>query len=781
MAKTDCFKSVGKNIPKIDSLGLSTGEEKFTDDFCFPRQIYCKLVYSSSPFAKIINLDLSGAEKLSGVVEILSYKNTPSLFHTTAGQGFPEPSPYDTKLFDQTVRFVGDRIALIAAENPVIAELAARKIKIEYQEFTPVFNPQQSTSSPPLHFQGEHAVIPVPYLPEKNIAAKVGFEIGAVDSVLKNSDLVINKIYQTHYASHCALEPHSAISYFDSRGRLVIISSTQVPFHARRIVSQILDLPVKFIRVIKPRIGGGFGGKQEILLEPLVALITLRTKRPARLVLSREEVFISTRTRHPMEIELSVGADKQGSLTAISMKALMNTGAYGSHALTVLSNTGSKTLPLFNKIKNIRFHAQSVYTNLPVGGAYRGYGATQGYFALGQQIDILARELKVDVLEIYKQQHIKSGETSPVFEVLGEGKEGTSQNITSCQLTECIDQGAQKIDWYGKRDKRIKNGHWVRGVGMAAGMQGSGIPRVDLASAYIKINDDGSFNLNIGATDLGTGSDTILAQIAAETLHTDPSQLIVLSSDTDTTPFDVGAYASSTTYISGNAVRKCAEKIKTKLISAGAELLQVQPQQVSLENQAVVCRKDKRRCSYEEIARYSLYSENQHQIQATASNFSNQSPPPFIAQFAEVEINPFTGELKLLNFVSAVDCGQPINPLLVEGQVEGAVVNGISYALTEQYKFSSAGRMQNANFKYYHLFRTPDLCKIKTIIVNSYEQSGPFGAKSIGEIAINGPMPAIANAIFDAVGIRLYQSPFTPEKIYQAIHCCHKELTERRQ
>ncbi len=771
----DEFFTIGRSVEKIDAISLATGVERFTDDIAeLHSERFLHIAVLRSPFAhaRITEIDIDDALSTPGVVDVLCYKNVPRVLHTTAGQGYPEPSPYDTVLFDDKVRFVGDRVAAVAAEDIDIAREALSKIRVEYDVLPAVFDPESSVEdgAPTIHDRDEHAVIPAVYKPERNIAAEVDIKFGDVERGLEEADFVVENTYRTHYANHCAIEPHAAFAYFDQRGRLVIVSTTQVPFHARRIVSRVLGVPVSMIRVIKPRIGGGFGGKQEVFLEQLVAMVALRNRRAAKIVLSRSEVFRASRTRNPMRITMKTGVKKDGTITAIEMNALMNTGAYGTHALTVLSNAGSKVLPLFNKVENIRFFGRSVYTNLPVGGAYRGYGATQGYFAFNQQVDIIARRLGVDVLEYIKRWHIKEGETSPIFKALGEGKEGVSQIIKSCKLSDCIDLGAKAIGWCEKRDKRIRVGRdRIKGVGVAVAMQGSGIPRVDMASAHIKMNEDGSFNLDIGATDLGTGSDTVLAQIAAEVLKVPVEKIIVLSSDTDRTPFDVGAYASSTTYVSGNAVRRCAEKVKEQILSVAGRMLSVPQDELELRDGRVVSRDGSDEVSFEDVAYYSLYRADQFQIQADASYYGTESPPPFAAQFAEVDVDVRTGRVYVVKFVSAVDCGQPINPKLAEGQVEGAVVNGISYALCEDYIFDKAGRMVNDNFWDYKIYTTADIPEIKTIIVNSFEETGPFGAKSIAEICINGPAPAIANAIFDAVGVRLFETPFKPELILQKL------------
>ncbi|MCK4596294.1 molybdopterin-dependent oxidoreductase, partial [candidate division WOR-3 bacterium] len=401
-------------------------------------------------------------------------------------------------LFDKKVRFVGDRVALVAANTMETAVKAKDKIKVDYKVLTPLFDPEKAmeVSAPRIHEDDEYVKIPVKYRPDINLAAEVEIELGDLKKGFLKADFIEEHIYQTQYASHCAIEPHAAASFFDERGRLVIISSTQVPFHVRRIVSSVLSIPVGMIRVIKPRIGGGFGGKQEVFLEPLVALVTWRNKRPAKIILSRKEVFVSSRTRHPTRIRMKTGVKNDGTITSLEMDSLMNAGAYGSHSLTVLSNIGAKVLPIFNKIENIHFIGRSVYTNLPIGGAYRGYGATQGYFAFNQHIDIIARKTNQDIVEFFKRWHIQEGETSDVFKAIGEGKEGVSQIIKSCKLDECIDRGAAAINWYNKRGKRIKSGKdRVKGVGMAVAMQGSGIPKIDMGSASMKMNEDGSFNL----------------------------------------------------------------------------------------------------------------------------------------------------------------------------------------------------------------------------------------------------------------------------------------------
>jgi CO/xanthine dehydrogenase Mo-binding subunit len=766
------LKTVGKPVEKIDSLALATGAERFADDFDTGDTLHCGLLYATEPHAEILSIDTSAAEKAGGVVDILHHMNVPRVLHTTAGQGFPEPSPYDCTLFDNVVRFVGDRVALVAAETPRALAAALSKIRVEYKPLDTLFDAEvaREAHAPRVHASDEHAKIPVVYKPEENLAAEIVMEFGDPERGFDESDFIEEQVYRTQRISHSAIEPHAARAYFDERGRLVIVSTTQVPFHARRIVSNVVGIPIAMIRVKKPRIGGGFGGKQEVILEPLVAAVAWRNRRPARMVLSRKEVFTSARTKHSIRVRLKTGVMKDGSIRAMEMDGLLNAGAYGTHALTVLSNLGSKTLPMFNKIEHMKFHGSSVYTNLPMGGAYRGYGATQGYFAFNQHIDMIARACGLDVLDYIKRWHIREGETSQVFEALGEGTEGVAQHIRSCKLDECIDRGADAIGWYKKRDKRIKAGaHGVCGVGAAVSMQGSAIPRIDMASAYMKMNEDGSFNLAVGATDIGTGSDTVLAQIAAEVLCIPVEKLIVYSSDTDHTPFDTGAYASSTTYLSGGAVLECALSIRDQVLGRASLLLEAEKEQLLIRDEAVYSSKTDASVSYREICESSLYSRDQFQIQAFSSKTADLSPPPFMAQFAEVEVDKSTGRVQVVKLVSAIDCGQPVNPVLVEGQVEGAAVNGMGMALCEEYLFDPRGRMLNPGFWDYKLLTAADLPEMQTYVIDSHEETGPFGAKSAGEIAINGPAPAIANAIFDAVGVRMFELPMTPERVWNRL------------
>ena len=770
-------KVVNRSVNKIDSLFLAMGKPLFVADTKIDGMLYAKILWSPHAHARIKKIDTSKAEALPGVKCVLTYKNVPRIIHTTAGQGYPEPSPYDTYILDSKVRYVGDRVAVVAAESIEIAEKALRLIDVEYEVLPAVLDPEKAMDegAPIIHDEPEaKVVIPVFYDPKHNHVAHVDFHFGDVEEELSKSDVSIERKFKTHYAQHCPIEPHVCLAYYDERDRLVIKTSTQVPFHARRIVAQALNIPVKSIRVIKPRIGGGFGTKQEVLLEPLVALLCMRTKKPVLLEYTRKEEFISARTRHPQVIWLRGGVNRDGTINAMEMRVLSNTGAYGTHGLTVMSNSGSKNLPLY-RTKTVSYIGDTVYTNLPVAGAYRGYGATQAAFAFEVFIDELAEKIGMDPAEFRLKNHIRSGESSPVFKALGEGKAGVEQTIKSCGLSECIKLGMKEIGWKEKRGKRDTDRPYIkRGIGMACLMQGSSIPEIDMGAAFAKMNDDGSFNLQVGATDLGTGSDTVLAQIFAEELQIPVEDVIVYSSDTDMTPFDVGAYASSTTYLSGMAVKKAATMIKEQILKVAAKIWDCSPTELNLGDSSVI-HPDGKTLSFKEIALHSLYAEDQFQIQGIASHISHESPPPFAAHFVEVEVDIETGKVKVIKYVAAVDCGTAINPKLAEGQTEGAVANGISYALTEQLIFNKNGRTLNPNWDHYKIYSTVDMPEMVTILVPTYEPTGPFGAKSISEININGPMPAIANAIYDAVGVRLREPPFTPEKVLNAIKEKNKE------
>ena len=761
------MKTVNHKTPSVDGKGIMMGRAAFTDDFAEPNSLIVKMLRSPHAFARIKNIDTSKARALPGVEIVLTHHDVPRKSFTRAGQGYPEPSPHAKFILDEYVRYVGDEVACVAAINESVADQALKLIEVEYEVLEPVLDfekafEHQSVIHPE---EGICEMFPIGFEPKKNVAASYHMHVGDVDAVMAKCDVVVEETYYTQAQAHAMLEPHSTNARLDYHNRLVIYSSTQTPYHVRRILSQTLDLPISKIRLIKPRVGGGFGGKQALHGEFFVSLVTLRTKKPSKMVYSRQEVFESSYTRHPMRITMRLGANKDGTIRAIDCYSLSDTGAYGEHALTVFMITGSKVLPLYNKVDAVRFGGRVVYTNHVSAGAYRGYGAIQGNFALESVIDVLAKKLNMDPLELRRKNMMEEGETSPIFEIMGEGTEGTAMNMDTCKLRYCLDRGAELIGWKDKYPFVRVGPHKVRSVGMAIAMQGSGIPYIDMAAATIKLNDDGFYNLTVGATDIGQGSDTILTQIAAETLMTTMDKVVIYSSDTDLTPFDVGAYASSTTYVSGNAVLKAAKSMKTMLIEEAAHYLKVSVDEVTFDGEKFVA-KDKI-ITLSDMANKLYYNENQHQLTATESYVGHKSPPPFMAGFVEIEMDTETYEYKILHYVSVVDCGTTINPMLARGQVEGGIVQGLGMACFEEVKYSNRGKLNSNSFLYYKIPTMLDIDKLTTEFAESYEESGPYGAKSVGEIGIDTPPAAIANAVANAVNIRINKLPITPEKIFQ--------------
>ncbi len=760
------LKIVGTNQRRVDGYSLVTGKPVFVDDFDIKDMLYAKILYSPHPHALIKSIDKTEALKLDGVVAILTYKDIPHIPYTTAGQGHPEPSPYDTYSLDSKVRFVGDNVAVVAAETEAIAERALELIKVEYEILPAILDMEKAIGGVIIHDE-EHGDEGFPiHDAKKNIAAYVNVEVGDIEKGFEEADLVMENEYRVHYVQHAHIEPHICITYLDENGRLVILASTQVPWHVRRIVARLIEWEVSRVRVIKPRVGGAFGGKQEVFIEDLCAHLTVKTGRPVRLELTRAEEFYASRTRHPQILKWKTGVKKDGTIIANQLILLANTGAYGSHALTVQCNTGSKSLPLYRS-PNMKFEATVVYTNLPVAAAFRAYGAPQGYFAMECQMDEIAYALGIDPLDFRDKNHIQEGDSPEILKALGEGREGFEQVFRTCGLNECAKRGRELIEWDEKRGKS-GDGIIKRGIGGAYIMQGSGIPGIDMGAASIKINDDGSFNLLVGATDLGTGSDTVLAQIAAEVLDVPLDKFIVYSSDTDLTPFDAGAYASSTTYITGGAVIKAAKEILKQIYERAALLLKTDISELRHENGEVIA-KNGEKVTYSEIALHSLYFEEQLQIIATASNMSYVSPPPFGAQFVELTVDTETGVVEVQKVVSVIDCGRAINPPLAEGQIEGAVQNALGYALTEEMIFDDKGNVLNKSFLDYKIFSAIDMPEMITELVTTIEPTGPYGAKSVSEMPVNGIAPAVANAIFDAIGIRIRDLPFTAERVLKAI------------
>jgi putative selenate reductase molybdopterin-binding subunit len=758
------MKIVGKKTRRVDGLSLAKGKAVFADDMPKKDYLYAKILHSPIAHGKIVSIDKSKALALDGIEIILTHEDFTPHYFTTAGQGYPEPSPRDTSMFNKTMRFVGDRVAVVAGESLEVVEEALALINVEYEELPTIFDMGDSIDNDTVIHPGKDGFSFL-HDASRNIAANISEELGDVQKGFNDSDYVFEGTYFTPYAQQCSIEPHITLTWLDENDRLIIRTATQVPYHVRRVVAEILDIPVRKIRVIKPRIGGGFGGKQEILNEEVCSAVTLNTGKPCRLEYTREEEFYAARSRHPQKVTYKIGLNKDLMMQSIDMEILQNCGGYGPHALTVMSVSASKTLALY-RAPNVRIQANAVYTNLPPAGAYRGYGAPQGYFALESLMDEIAEQLNVDPIELRKKNYFREGEDVSIAKVLGEGREGFPVILQSNGIDACIDRGRELIDWDTLKNEK-KSGIFRRGVGMATVAQASGIAGIDMGSVFIKMNEDGSFNLNMGATDLGTGSDTALAQIAAEVLDVPVDKMIVISSDTDTTPFDTGAYASSTTYVTGAAVKKAAEDVLSQILEQGKKLLEVD--EATIENNQVVST-DGQSISYQDICTKSFYTDHQTQIQAVASKVSYDSPPPYNATFADVIVDTETGFVKVNKIVSITDSGQIINPQMSEGQAEGAIPQSLGMTLTEHMIFDDKGRPINTDFENYHIYTSIDMPEIIAEFVHTDEPTGPYGAKAVAEIPINGPAPAVANAIYNACGVRIRECPITPEKVLNGIN-----------
>jgi putative selenate reductase molybdopterin-binding subunit len=691
----------------------------------------------------------------------------------------------DTFSLDSTVRFVGDRVAFLAAENEETADKALRLIEVEYEELPVLLDSTQAMSpnAPILHPEPEYVNF-AGSNPKKNLAAEIRIDIGDIEKGFEEADQIFEADYDVPKVQQAHIEPHVVITWWDEDDRLVIRTSTQVPFHARRMLAPVLNLPVKRIHVIKPRIGGGFGGKQEVLIEDVAAHLTIATGRPVRYEYTREEEFIAARSRHPMKIHMKTGVKKDGTITANAMYCLTDTGAYGCHALTVTGNTGHKSMALYvgdgpyRTKPNIRFHADIVYTNHPPAGAYRGYGVPQGFWAVERHMEKIASALNLDPLEFRLKNAIRAGEMQPFSTTWSEGREPKPEIVQTVGLEKCVQEGKAAIGWVEKYPNKawqeIPGMPYLRkGIGVAMVMQGTAIPYLDMGSASIKINDDGSFNLLIGATDLGTGSDTVLAQMAGEVLGVPVEDIIVLSSDTDTTPFDKGAYASSTTYISGAAVAKAADEVASQIMERAEKMFhergdESDRKELVLKDRQVIA-PNGHSITLAEIALNSLHHTDQHQIMATASYYSPVAPPPFGAQFAEVTVDTGTGQVSVDRLVMAVDSGVVVNPQAATGQIEGGMSQALGYAVCEEMTYDENGRPNERDFEDYHIFRSEEMPDLEAIFVESYEPSHPFGVKAVAEIPMDGVAPAVANAIQHAIGVDVDRIPATPERVWKAI------------
>ena len=753
------MKTVNQSMRKKDAMQLVTGQPVYMDDVIPQDCLIVKLLRSPHANAIVQEIDTSRALLVPGIEAIYTWKDVDQQGrrYTQAGQTYPEPSPYDRLVIDRHVRFAGDVVAILAGKDEKCVDKAMKLIKVRYEVLPAVLDYHTALDNPVLVHPEENweSLAPVGADNKRNLCAHDESGAGDIEAVLAGCDVVIDHTYHTRACQQAMMETFRTYCSIDAYGRLNVLSSTQIVFHCRRILANALHIPKSMIRVAKPRIGGGFGAKQTSVCEVYPAFVTWKTKKPSKIIFSRYESQIASTPRHEMELHVRLGATKEGIVRGIDLYTLSNTGAYGEHGPTTVGLSGHKSIPLYGKAEAFRFVSDVVYTNHMSSGAYRGYGATQGLFAVESAINELAEKLGIDPFVIRQRNIVHEGDVMPAY---------YGQVNTSCALDRCLQAVHDNIGWDEKYPVRDMGNGKVRAVGMGMAMQGSGITSVDVGSASLKINDDGFYTLSIGAADMGTGCDTILAQIAAEVLDCPLDNVTVLGADTDSSPYDSGSYASSTTYVTGKAVEQCAEQLKQKICQVGAGLLGLDERAVVFTGDAVTSEDGTQRATLAQIAAASQCGSNTA-LEAVVTHSSEISPPPFMVGAAEVEVDLETGEAQVIRYEAAVDCGTPVNPNLARVQAEGGILQGIGMALTENVTYDDRGMPQENSLMQYKIPARNDIGHIHVVFESSYEGTGPFGAKSIGEVVINTPLPAVADAIYHATHKRFYELPITREQI----------------
>ena len=751
------MNSVGKGVIKKDAMALVTGQPVYCDDLAPKDCLIVKLLRSPHAYAKIKSINTSIAKRIPGIEAVYTYEDVPTSRFTLAGQSYPEPSPYDRRILENVVRYVGDEVAIVAGANEDCVDRALKAIKVDYEVLEPLLDFEKSIDNAiVIHEEDDYKCLcEIGNDVKRNIVSSGESVVGDVDAVLKECDVVLERDYHTKANAQAMMETMRSYCYIDTYGRLNCVSSTQIPFHVRRILSNALEIPKSKINVIKPRIGGGFGAKQTACCEIFTAFVTWKLKKPSKIVYTREETFAASNSRHEMKMHVRIGATKDGKIEAIDLYTLSNQGAYGEHGPTTIGLAGHKSLPLYNHVKASRFTYDVVYTNTMRAGAYRGYGATQGQFAVESIINELADELNMDPCEIRFKNMTRENEVLSQY---------YNEELNACALDRCLEKAMEMID-YKNKPLRRDMGDFVRGLGVSLSMQGSGISGLDVGSVEIKLQDDGFYTLSIGATDMGTGCDTILAQMVAECMDCDVDQVVTSSLDTDHAPYDTGSYASSTTYVTGMAVVKACEKLRNSILEAAAGFFNVDKENIEFDGKKVYSLDHTHEMSLADFADTCFNGGIAKALIASDSHMSPTSPPPFMVGIAEVDVDKLTGEIKVHDYVSVVDCGTVINPNLARVQAEGGIVQGIGMALSEDITYSNEGKMRNRNFLQYKLPTRVDVPSVRVEFESSYEDNGPFGAKSIGEVVINTPTSAIASAIKHATGVQVRTLPITAEKV----------------
>lgn len=755
------MKYVNAPVMKKDAMALVTGQPVYMDDLAPKDCLIVKVLRSPHAHALIEEIHTENAAKQKGIACVLTYQDVPKRRFTMAGQTYPEASPYDRYILEQRVRFVGDPVAIVAGEDEAAVDRALKLIKVKYQVLEPVLDYHTAKDNPILvHPEGDwKAMCPVGADNQRNLCASGLEGDGDVDAVLSDCDIVMKETFHVKAVQQTMMETFRTATYLDTYGRINVFSSTQIPFHVRRIIANALDIPKSKVRVIKPRIGGGFGAKQTVVAEVYPAIVTMKTGRPAKMIFTRKESLIASSPRHEMEVTVTIGANKDGNIRALDVYTLSNTGAFGEHGPTTVGLSGHKSIPMY-RTDAFRFRYDVVYTNHMSAGAYRGYGATQGIFAVESMVNRLAAKLGMDPVALREKNMIHEGDRMPAY---------YGETANSCKLEDCLKRSAKMVGWGDKPLRTVLPNGKIRALGTAMAMQGSAISNCDVGSVTIKLSDEGFYNVIIGCTDMGTGCDTIIAQFVADALETDIDNIAVFGVDTDTSPYDSGSYASSTTYLTGMAAVKASELMKERLIKLAAVELKEPDSTLEFDGKKVFCEENGKEISLFDLATASMVN-NEISLEVTYSHSSPVSPPPFMAACAEVEVDPDTGSIELVDYAACIDCGTVVNTNLARVQAEGGLLQGIGMTLFEDIWYNEKGVNLSNSLMQYKIPTRQDFKQIRVEFDSSYEPTGPYGAKSIGEIVINTPAPAIAHAVYNATGVWVNELPITPEKILKGMH-----------
>ena len=757
------MKHIGKSYDKVDAKGILSGKPSYTGDFVPKDALIIKVLRSPHAQAKIKSIDTSKAKLIPGVEAIFTYEDVPNTRFTLAGQTYPEPSAYDALILDPVVRYVGDEVALVVAKDEATALKAMPLIKVEYEVQKPVLDLRTAMGHETVVHPEDDILnhIPVGQDYKRNICVSYHKRVGDIEAELAKCDYVVEGTYFDQATRQSAMEPFQSFGYIDHLGRIVIVSSTQIVFHVRRHIARALGIPASKIRVIKPRIGGGFGSKQTACTELMTAFVTWKLHKPCYLLYDRTEAQTCSTTRHAREWYIRVGATKDGIIQVIDMDSITDAGAHVTHCFTTTTAGEHKSVPLYNKAKAVHYGTEGVYMNHTPGGAFRGYGATEALWPLECAVNRLADEMGIDPAELRQKNLIAAGERSLVYD--------PDEIMDSGLFQETVNKVKEMARWDERPHSWDIDERYRGGLGMALALQGSGVANIDVASVEIRLGDDGNYTLYTGSSDMGMGANTILTQMACEALGCPMESMTVVESDTDIVPFDPGSYASSTTYVTGTAAKMAAEELREKIINKLAQFMDVKPEDIDFDGLVGTTKDGTKKMSVQELAPKLLVGTTSEQLTGFATWGSHTSPPPFMASIAEVKVDKQTGQIIPLHMYNCVDCGTVVNPKLARVQVEGGAVQAIGMALYEDVRYSSNGRLETNNFMTYKIPTRQDIGELHTAFVESYEESGAYGVKSIGEIVINTACPAIQHAVKNAVGADIRTLPMTPEKVFMGM------------